>query len=171
MLRKIFISADIPRDISTFNGSFSEGLLFTRVFGYLFFILGLVLCLICLFKYKYYFLGMFCLSLCIFGMYLIHYTNALPKERQKIFTNGTMVRAKITGHRSRFNPLKLSKEYILDLEVLDNQEKVSVSHTMKNLHKSAPIGSETEGIRHEGSYFFGESIGGQLDTHRIENKQ
>lgn len=169
MLRKIFIDANFPRDISNFNGSFGEGLFFTRIFGYLFFILGIVLFLICVFKYKNYLLGMLFLGLCIYGTYLVNYTSQLTKKRQEIYVNGGMVRAKVLKHDSRFHPLKLTTEYILILENQANKEKIKVAHTIKGMHKSAPIGSETEGILYEGEYFFGESIGGQFDTHKIIN--
>lgn len=162
MFRNVGISDSIPRELSTFNASMTEGLLSMRFFGYFFLLAGLILFLITAFKFKLVGPSIFILLIAAAGFYFVQKSSKTVKERKDIFTNGEVVRAEVIEHGRSFSIFKSKQDYTILIKVKATNEKIEIKHAKEDLWRSSPIGDEILGLTHNNKYFFGEQIGVQF---------
>lgn len=162
MFRSVFISESLPRDITSFNSSFMEGLGMSRFFGLFFLIGGIALFLLAAFKFKMYFPAIILLAVAVFGYSKFNYANKKAAEREKIFLNGQIVYATVKDHSRQFNMFKSSKDYTITVLPKNSQQNITLVNSREGLWQSAPIGGEILGIEHEGKYFFGQEMSVQF---------
>lgn len=162
MFRTIGISESIPRELSSFNASMTEGLLSMRFFGYFFLIAGLILFLIAAFKFKLIGPSIFILLIAGVGFYFVQKSSKTVHDRKEIFNNGTVVYATVIDHGRSFNIFKSKQDYAIIAELEGTKEKLTIKHANEDLQRSSPVGDKIIGLNYEDKYFFGEEIGVQF---------
>lgn len=170
MFRKIFISRNLPRDSSTFDVSFHEGLLNYKSFGSIFMILGIVLLLLYIIKFKNIPMMTFGLLFLILAGWCTLYVQNQIKTRKQCFYEGLAIEAIVSSHdRSAFtilandskNDLESYKDYAITLEFKSQDgvnRKKTIHNKSRDLWRTCPIGSSVIGLSYHSKSFFGEEM-------------
>lgn len=162
MFRNVGISDSIPRDLSSFNASMTEGLLAMRFFGYFFLISAVILFLIAAFKFKMIAPSLLLLTLAGVGFYFIQRTSKTVQLRKDLFLYGRVVQATVIGHGRAFNIFKSKQDYTITVEVDNTKQRKTIKHAKEDLWRSSPIGDKILGLSDQDQFFFGEQIGVQF---------
>lgn len=162
MFKEVTIKETAPRDLTSFNESFSKGLVLKQFFGYFFLVSAIMLIVISVLIIKMVAPAIIFLIVAGMSYYIINKINKKVKLRKEIFHKGTVIIAKVESHSRKFNPLKSNKDYIITVKSNVNANEqtslYTVKHSSEDLWKSSPIGSKIIGLYFNGNYFFGEEI-------------
>ncbi|MDF1673905.1 MAG: hypothetical protein P1U41_10380 [Vicingaceae bacterium] len=164
MFREIMIKESAPRDLTTFNESFSKGLRLKQFFGYFFLVAAIMLILISVLILKMAAPAIIFLLVAGMGYYMISKINKKIKLRKEVFNKGSVVKAKVESHERKFNPFKSNKDFMIRIKPVtnDNSTTYTIINTSENLWAVSPIGAEIIGLYFDGDYFFGEEISCQF---------
>lgn len=162
MFRTVFIQESLPRDVTSFNSSFMEGLGMSRWLGLFLLAGGIILFLIAAIKFKMIIPSILFLIIAVVGLMAVRKADNRASERKNIFLNGEIVYASVIDHGRKFDIFKLSNEYTITVKSSNSTENLVISNSDDGLLKSAPIGEEILGLHHDGKYFFGQEMGVQF---------
>lgn len=164
MFKEIMIKESPPRDLTTFNETFSKGLRLRQFFGYFFLLAAIMLFLISVLTLKMVAPAIMFLFVAVMGYYMINKVKKTINLRKEVFKKGSVVIARVESQGRKFNPLKSNKDYIIAVRV--NTEEQSNLYTIKSssnyLWESSPVGSEIVGFYYNNNYFFGEEVACQF---------
>ena len=162
MLDRLFIPVDAPRDISSFNATFHEGLYTYKLFGSLFLIAGIFFLIVAIFKIRIIYPYTLIVIVISLGYYMRRNALSIAEARKACYVSGSTVIAEVIRHQKKFNPFKSSQDYAIVLSFINgNQEKVQKTIAYKSdlIWETNPVGGEVLGLVFEDHSFFGEEIG------------
>lgn len=155
MFRRVFISRELPRDSSTFDVSFHEGLLSYKAFTNLFLFLGIISILICLFKFRTAFPWILSLCLLSIGLWCKFYVQKQIKTRTICFYEGKAIEAKVISHDKTFRDHSITLQFNTEDGV--NRQK-TIHYKTQEIWKTSPIGATVIGLSSGDKSFFGEEV-------------
>ncbi len=171
MLDRLFISETLPRDLSTFGATLSEGLGVYKLYSYGLLSVGALLLVFCIVKIRFPFPYILAIAILIIGLLFRYHINKTVKVRDICYHQGKAIKAEVISHHrtmSIFNTNKKTafpsprKDYTIKVEFEDGNGKTRT----KDLHykedliwKTHPVGAELIGLVYEDKSLFAEEMG------------
>lgn len=161
-LRDVFIRELSPRELSTFNSSFYEGIQPYLWFGYFLMAGGLFFLIIAILKIRMVYPFILIFIVLLLGYLSVNKAVKTANLRKQAFLYGQVVFATVTNHGRQFSLFKSERDYSVTVNFKDQsgkQHSKILVHKSKNLWNSNPKGSRVIGIEHNDFFFFGEEMG------------